>query len=248
MQIEKIHEVVSGIPHMNFSQAKEITNVIIKNDYQHILELGFSHGVSTCYMAGALDELGRGSITTIDLAKTKNFQPNVDMLLDQLDLRRGVTVYYEPTSYVWRLLKMLEEDATPRFDLCFLDGVHDWFTDGFAFYLVDKLLKENGLIIFDDLDWSYDRSAALKNTDRGKKMPDDEKQTHQIRKVYEILVKTHPAYGRFVTKDGWAYAYKMSSEFTTNQNRIRREIVYKEKPVSIKRAIRKIGRKMAINI
>ena len=68
---------------------------------------------------------------------------------------------------------MIDEDPTPRFDLCFIDGAHDWFTDGFAFYLVDKLLKLNGVIIFNDIDWSYERSKELRNTERVKKMPLD---------------------------------------------------------------------------
>ena len=228
MQIDKIRKKVKGKGQMNFSQAQEITDVIFKNNVQHILELGFGQGVSTCYMAGALDELGRGYITTIDLVKAKQFEPNIELLLKELELNKSVDIYYEQTSYIWRLMKMIDEDPTPRFDLCFIDGAHDWFTAGFAFYLVDKLLKLNGVIIFNDLDWSYDRSKELKNTERVKNMPLEEKRTHQVRKVYELLVKTHPAYGRFETKNGWAYAYKIFSEKSSNEYRIKKEIIYQK--------------------
>jgi hypothetical protein len=50
-----------------------------------------------------------------------------------------VNYYFEPTSYTWRMMKMLEEDEGPRFDLCYLDGAHSWFVDGFAFFLIDRL-------------------------------------------------------------------------------------------------------------
>lgn len=244
MQIEKIRKKVKGKGQMNFSLAQEITDVIIKNNVQHILQLGFRQGVSTCYMAGALDELGRGFITSIDLVKTKNFEPNVEVLLKDLGLDKIVNILYEQTSYIWRLMKMIDEDPTPRFDLCFIDGAHDWFTDGFAFYLVDRLLKLNGVIIFNDLDWSYERSKEFKNSERVKKMPLDEKRTHQVRKVYELLVKPHPAYGRFETKNGWAYAYKIFEEKSYNEYRIKKEIIYENDLLGLKGTIKKIGRKI----
>ena len=208
MKEENISHTVEGIPHMSISQSKEITSFILEHQPQNILELGFRHGVSTCYMAGALDELGRGNITTIDLISALRVDPNIESLLSTLGLSEFVTIFYEPTSYIWRLMKMLEEDPSPRFDLCYIDGAHNWFTDGFAFFLVDRLLKPGGWIIFDDLDWTYESSPSLKNTDKVKNMPLDEKITPQVRKIYEILVKPHPAYDKFPIKDGWAYAHK----------------------------------------
>src|SRR5262249_45704922 len=105
------------------------------------------------------------------------------------------------------------------------DGAHNWFTDGFAFFLVDKLLKPGGLIIFDDLDWTYEESPALKNREELKYMSEEERTTPQIRKVYEILVKSHPSYDDFMEKDGWAYARKTKT--TTIPNQLRKEIVCK---------------------
>ena len=37
-------------------------------------------------------------------------------------------------------MKMLEDDPEPRFDFCYIDGVHNWADDGFAFFLIDRLL------------------------------------------------------------------------------------------------------------
>ena len=53
---------VEGIPYMDITQAETITNIILENNFNNILELGFAHGVSSSYMAGALDELGSGKI------------------------------------------------------------------------------------------------------------------------------------------------------------------------------------------
>ena len=245
MKIEKIREKVEGIPVMNYSQAMEITNVISENRFQNILELGFLHGVSTCYMAGALDELGTGCITTIDLENARNIKPNINFLLNSLGLTQFVNVFYEPTSYNWRLLKMLEEDLSPRFDFCYIDGAHNWYTDGFAFFLVDRLLEPGGLIIFDDLDWTYEESPSLKNNNFVKNMPKEEKRTPQIRKVYELLVKTHPGYGNFVDKYGWAYARKLPKQPNINIIESRKEVIYQKEYVGLLSAVQKIAGKFA---
>ncbi len=209
MRINDIQKRVTDVPHMTFAQAHTITNFIMENRFQNILELGFRHGVSTCYIAGALEERGEGNITTIDLKGARHAAPNIETLLTDLGLRDFVTVYYEPTSYTWRLMKMLEEDPTPRFDFCYLDGAHNWFVDGFAFFLIDRLLVPGGWIIFDDMDWTYKSSPSLKNTEMVKVMPQDETETPQIRKVYELLVKPHPLYHNYLERGQWGYAQKI---------------------------------------
>ena len=39
-------------------------------------------------------------------------------------------------------------------------------------------------------------------------MPADEKTTPQVRRIYELLVRTHPGYRDFRIERGWAYARK----------------------------------------
>ncbi|PSO55187.1 MAG: hypothetical protein BRC40_07295 [Cyanobacteria bacterium QH_8_48_120] len=214
MKIDEIKTKVEGIPYMDRTQAETITNIILENNFNNILELGFAHGVSTCYMAGALDELGSGKITTIDLEKANRLKPNIEQLLNTLGLAKFATVLYEPSSYNWRLMKMLAQYPSPKFDFCYIDGGHNWSDTGFAFFLVDRLLKSNGIIVFDDLDWTYDSSPSLKNTEKVKRMPQDEKSTPQVRKVYELLVKPHPCYDEFIERGGWGYARKISTEAT----------------------------------
>lgn len=233
MEIEKIRAKLDGIPHMTFAQAKAMTDLILKNRPDHILELGFRHGVSTCYMAGALDEIGGGEITTIDLASARGAEPNVLDLLEALGLSRFVTAYFEPTSYTWRLMQMLEAEEPPQFDLCYIDGAHDWATDGFAFFLVDRLLTPGGLIIFDDLDWTYSRSPTLRNTEKVRLMPKEERTLPQVRKVFELLVVTHPGYGDFMEKDGWAYARKKAISDASVPRQVEKLVVYERPPKTV---------------
>jgi predicted O-methyltransferase YrrM len=245
VRVDEIRVKVKGIPHMSPAQGRAITDVILENRFQNILELGFRHGVSTCYVAGALDELGTGHVTTIDLLNAREAQPNIEHLLGDLGLARYVTVFYEPTSYIWRLMKMLEEDPSPRLDFCYIDGAHSWFTDGFAFFLVDRLLKPGGMIILDDLDWTYKSSPTLGHSEKVDRMPQEEKSTPQMRRVYELLVKPHPAYGEFMERDGWAYARKRSVESQGQRAaEVRKEVVYQRHYVGLGGVLLKLLRRV----
>ncbi len=56
-------------------------------------------------------------------------------------------------SYCWGLMELLEANEGPIFDYVYIDGAHTWHHDGFAFLLVDRLLRPGGYVDFDDFDW-----------------------------------------------------------------------------------------------
>ncbi len=204
----EVKRIVGGLPSMTLEQGEAMTRFIGEQGIGDILELGFHHGVSTCYMAAALAGRGGGSITTIDLEAARAAAPNVEALLERVGERGRVRVHYEPSSYAWRLMRFLEEDPAPRFDLCYLDGAHTWRDDALAFFLADRLLRPGGWIVLDDLDWTFAASPSLKDAGWVRALPADERTEPQVRKIYELLVKPHPGYHNFVVRDGWAYAQK----------------------------------------
>lgn len=244
MDLETVRDATESIPHMSFAEGQELTSFVLDNRLYRILELGFCHGVSTCYFAAALDRVGQGHITTIDLDSARSNVPNVDQLLGTLGLHARATVYYEPTSYVWRLMLMLRQQPIPEFDFCYVDGAHNWFTDGFAFFLVDRLLRPGGWIVFDDLDWTYDTSPTLKDTPHVRSMPDDERTTPQVRNIYELLVKPHPGYENFLVRNGRAYAQKKTGEAQAVPGTIRQEIVYVTEHVGLGAVLSKIAKRL----
>jgi predicted O-methyltransferase YrrM len=242
--IARTASLVGNTPHMTRTQAERMTEFIWENDISDILELGFRHGVSTTYMAAALAETGPGRIVTIDLASAQSNQPNVEELLKRIGERERVDVYYEPTSYTWRLMRFLQQTPVPQFDMCYVDGAHDWFVDGLAFFLVDRLLRPNGWIVFDDLDWTYDGSPALSGTDRVRLMPPDERCSPQVRLVFDLLVKQHPGYHNFREEGDWAFAQKMSDRSDQTPRQIVREVVVQERRVGLGGALIELARSM----
>ncbi len=73
--------------------------------------------------------------------------------------RMGVSVvphvnsHHSMDSYCWALMRLLELHEQPLFDYVYFDGAHTWHHDGFAFLLVDRLLRPGGYVDFDDFDW-----------------------------------------------------------------------------------------------
>lgn len=205
MTPEEVKARIGSIPYMTLREGERITEFIRQHNLKDVLELGFCYGTSTCYLAAAVDSMG-GTLTTVDHVRSRALRPDINDLLRMCDLETPVEIYFEPTSYTWRLMRFIEDAG--RFDLCFVDGAHDWFTDGFAFFLVDKLLKPGGWIIFDDISWSFNISPSHRSLT--KDMPEDERTTPQIERVWELLVKPHPSYSNFMVRDGWAYAQKVN--------------------------------------
>jgi predicted O-methyltransferase YrrM len=189
-----------------------------------ILELGFAHGGSTCAMAAALAANGSGHIVTIDRKNVLERHPNIYELLDATGLRAWVEPIVGATSYTWELMKLIDAASLdgrcqPQFDFCFVDGSHCWEADGCAFFLVEKLLRPAGWILFDDLDWTFDTSATLKDLPEIRAMPDDERSTPQIGKVFDLLVRQHPAFDLTRIEGPWGWAHKRGVESVPRRDR-----------------------------
>jgi predicted O-methyltransferase YrrM len=222
MKFREIQDHLKGVPFIGPGKARRLYDHVIKNGVTSCLELGFAHGASSCYIAAALDELGRGHLTTVDIERAKEWfvDPTIEDLLQQTGLGEYVTVAREKLSYTWFLNKKVAENSSdgvcqPVYDFCFIDGAHNWTVDGLAFFLVDKLLKEDGWLLFDDLGWSYAKTGAAsiaKVEECGipvTMMDDDERTSPHVGMVFDLLVKQHPSYGDFMVQDGdWGWAKK----------------------------------------
>jgi predicted O-methyltransferase YrrM len=243
--VSEIIDTIGRIPYMTPDQAEAMPQFIVDNRLSKVLELGIFHGASTCYIANAVSDREDGAVVSVDRAKSRLLEPNVEQLLEKLGLRDRVTVHFEPNSYIWRLMKLLEEHEEPVFDLCYLDGAHNWFVDGFAFFLVDRLLKPGGWLIMDDLNWRYLDSPAYKGSETLANMDKEEAECRQLRKVWELLVQRQPGYGNFREENNWAFAQKIA-DFQSGAPRVETKIVVEERQVGLGAAMIKLGRRLGL--
>lgn len=210
MRFEDVEAAVSGVPFMNPARGRLVYDHLIAHRLPRVLELGFAHGTSTCYLAAAVDELGPdGHVLTIDVSAAADRSPNIHQLLEKTGLSGRVRPVFAERSFTWELMKLLEQDPRPRFDFIYLDGGHTWDVTGYGFFLADLLLEPGGWLLFDDLDWTIAGSPGARDRQWARRLPEEERTTAQVRKVFDLLVRPHPGYID-VSDDGvWGWARKL---------------------------------------
>ena len=203
---DEVHEVVKGYPNTDLNRGKEIFKFILDNPIYSVLECGFNHGVSTCYIAAALAAKGEGHLVTIDRAQTVAYEPGLEHFLSLLGLSDFVIPFYEHTTFNWRLSRFLRMSDSPVFDFVFLDAGHTWEPTALGFLISEKLTNPGGYILVDDINWSLQKSMA--DVDWVRQMPEDERTTPQVREVVELLIRPHPEVSEWTEDKKWGYAQK----------------------------------------
>lgn len=225
MKFNKVVEVVKDTPYITPNNAKDLYNFIIESKCSNILELGFAHGTATCYMAAALDEMGEGKINCVDLINAEqNFNPSLETQIESCGLEKYVEVHRMKSGYNWFLHNEIENSSKneakicqTKYDLIIIDGPKNWTIDSSSFFLCDKLLKQNGWIIWDDYSWTYAQANVRRDSTDGIKhnsMDLVEQKTPHIKDVFHLLVMQHPNYSNFIIKKegDWAWAQKIKSD------------------------------------
>ncbi|MCK9238355.1 MAG: class I SAM-dependent methyltransferase [Thiopseudomonas sp.] len=198
------------LPYMQYEQAKVIQDIIIENNFNKILELGFYHGKSSLLIASILSNITNGHLTTLDIESATTRTPNIYKLLKDEKLSHKVTVKVCRRSYTFELMNEIISSSRPKYDLCYFDGGHTLDYTGFGFYLVDKLLNPGGIIIFDDLNWTIEKSQdAQKSKNSYQNYSDDEKKMQAVRVIFEHLVKDSGYECTEIKKLGWGIARKI---------------------------------------
>ncbi len=208
MEFDRVAAIVDGVPHMTLRQGRAVYDFVVRERPAQVLELGFASGVSTCYLAAALEEVGdTGRVVTVDIPDALTRSPDIHQLLEQTGLAHLVDIRIDPTSYTWELKRMLEQPVRPSFDFVFLDGAHTWDVDALAFLLVDGLVAPGGWVLFDDLDWTLAGSPSMAAVDWVQALPVERQKAQQVRAVVELLVRSGD-YDEVIERDGWAWARK----------------------------------------
>lgn len=95
-------------------------------------------------------------------------------------------------SYNWNLSKMVlgmqEKQIDGIFDVVYLDGAHTFWVDGLACCLIKKLIKKDGYIIFDDLNWSIKKHHP-NASEFCELFTDEQLSDCQIRRVVNIFMQ-----------------------------------------------------------
>lgn len=220
MKFSDVQAMVGETPFISPTNANYLYQFILRERPKRILELGIAHGTATCHMAAALQELGCGKITCVDLIDAAaEFQPTPEQQLALTGLESFVEIIRMKTGYTWFLHDNIRkntknDNCEPEYDLCVIDGSKNWTIDGGAFFMVDKLLKPGGWVVFDDYSWTYGAADATRDSTDGishRVLSEDELSIPHIREVFELLVVQHPNYSNFIRlpQSDWVLAQKI---------------------------------------
>lgn len=215
MQFAEVAEQVAGIPYMSPELGRRVYEHIRASRPEQALELGSAHGVSAAYVAAAMEANGVGHLKTVDHGAAA-FEPSPQEVLARAGLAHRVTIVKAHSSYNWVLKEEVErasDDAgncTPVYDFVYLDGCKNFSVDGLAVVLVEKLLRPQGWLLMDDLNWIYEENRWLApalapdgNATPFGPLSESERSEPHLLAVFELLVKQNPSFTRFILEDDW---------------------------------------------
>jgi predicted O-methyltransferase YrrM len=224
---ERIATLLEGVPVMGRIQGRRLYKHLRETRPHDALEIGTAHGVSAAFIASALKANGVGRLTTVDYAYAGYDNPSPQETLERANVADVVDLVRVPdSSYTWFLREQVDarSDAAgncePCYDFCLLDGAHNFTIDGLAVVLLEKLLRPNGWLLLDDLNWTYKAyENAIGHVPQPEKMyalSESERTTPHIRAVFDLIVKQHPSFTEFRDTDGaWGWARKAPGQRRT---------------------------------
>lgn len=222
MEFEAVAAAVGDLPYMEPKRARELYAALRESGARDALEIGTAHGAGTAYIAAALAANGGGRLTTLDHEQASWDPPPQDVLARAGLLAHVDVVRIPHSSYAWWLKEEIErrsDDAgncDPRFDFCYLDGLHHWVLDGFSAMLVEKLLRPGGWLLLDDLAWTFAENPAAEpaaSNGVGFELSNAERGTPHLRAVFDLVLRQHPSFTEFrIVDEYWGWARKAPGE------------------------------------
>ena len=188
------------------STMRAIYDCVIASKATRCIELGTGYGSTTCVIAAALDELGGGSVTTVDMIGRQPI--GVHDLAAHTGLQHRIEIVTDSAGYNWYLAGKIDPTKPePLYDFCFLDGAHEFEPDALAVTLVKRLLVPGAWLALDDMDFKLRGCQPGWETIFAGRT-ELQLDTFQVGKVFDLLIKNSSTYDAIYTTDngrtGWA--------------------------------------------
>ena len=196
ISVEDVDQAVHDTPYMTLEQARTLQRIWNSCPAGDILELGFAYGKGSAYLGALAAQKGQRAVC-VDNHSARDRRPRADSTIRAAGVAHHVDLLFTDNGYVWWMKQQLEGGHCQRYGLVYLDGAHDWFVDGFATLLLDRFLLPGGVVVLDDLDWSFASSTAPDVVARIPSMTPDVAYEPHVRKVWELLLQTDPRWGEF---------------------------------------------------
>ena len=125
------------------TEGQVLASLILQHELTHTLEIGLAYGLSAAYILSAHD----GPHVCVDPFQTQDYQDIGVRNIESLGHADRLVLHRDQSQLV--LPKLWAEEAA--FDFVFIDGGHRYDEIFVDFYFVDRLLRQNGVIVFHDM-------------------------------------------------------------------------------------------------
>src|SRR3990167_9208026 len=130
-------------------EGRLIQKLIAEYQPKKSLEVGLAFGISSLYICEALEKQPGASHIIIYPCQTDYWKGIGLNNLKPAGYSHMIKFYESPSSVV--LPKLCSEDVV--IDFAFIDGSHRFEDALMDFYYISRLLKTDGIVVFDDADW-----------------------------------------------------------------------------------------------
>lgn len=151
--IEERTDVPPYLQESLFRGWRQIAELIDKNRFSNLLEIGTYKGATTLRFANLVNQWG-GSIETI------NINPQELEVAEAICRENGLT---NVTFHLGDSLEILEKLHGP-WDLVLIDGLHSHARSMADYLAVKDKMKKNAVIIFDDVAYSDSEDGGVPKT------------------------------------------------------------------------------------
>lgn len=175
---------------------KLIGDLVLAHGVKSVLEIGLANGFSTLFILDALEQGGGGSLISLDPYQYRDWK---GAGLKRVEEAGCSCAHVFIERFSWQALPEMIND-NKYVDLAFIDGSHSFDNAFVDFYLIDRLLKNEGLLVFDDVGWAgVERVVhyAVVNRDYEilltlpRQRPRRERLLHPVKVVGSYLGRTH---------------------------------------------------------
>ena len=103
---------------------------------------------------------------------------------------------YTGDSYNWNLSNLIfdmrERNEAGIFDAVYLDGAHTFLYTGLGICLLKELLRDDGILVLDDVHWTVANSKTVRANAIKAGMPQDQMEDMQVLRAQKIFLDTDP--------------------------------------------------------
>ena len=132
---------------VQYDAGRTLYELVREFGYERTLEVGLAHGLSALFICQAHADRGAGRHIAIDPRQSDRYEGQGLANLERAGLRAYLTVFEEPS---YAALPRLQAEGTVL-DFAFVDGRHLFDYVLVDFFYIDLMLREGGVVAFDDL-------------------------------------------------------------------------------------------------